>query len=127
LRVPQRLGDPLEDAFNVRKHLVVPEAQDSIAVRFEKCGALCVALALKCVLPTVELKNQLCFWTAEVHDERSDRMLAPELRPAHLPITQPPPELDLDVSLITPKAPGVWSRRFSNLAPHPTLSPEGRG
>jgi len=86
-----------------------------------------ISFTLNRVMPAIDFDDEPCFRTAEVDDERSDRMLAPELRCAGLPITKPPPELELDVSLITSKTPGVWSRRFSDLTPHPALSPEGRG
>src|SRR5882724_9692885 len=68
VRVPQCLGDPLEDALYVRERLVIPEAQDSIALRFEKSGALRIGWALERMLHTVELNDHLRLGAAEVDD-----------------------------------------------------------
>jgi hypothetical protein len=78
------------------------------------------------VLATVELDAQSRIRTVEVGDVRSYRMLAAELEAAETTIAELGPELEFGIGLAGAKLPGVVAGWFSE-APHPTLSPEGRG
>jgi hypothetical protein len=51
------------------------------------------------VLTTIELDHQLGFRAAEVRNERSDGMLAPESRTAQPSIAKPRPQFPLRIRL----------------------------
>src|SRR6266498_739326 len=127
VRVGQRLGDSLQHPTDVSQHFIVPEPENPIAVSFEERSTLRIGFTLTCVLPAVQFDDELYFGTTEVGDEWPDGMLAPDLGPGELPITQPPPERSLGIRLVAAKAPCVSSRFLLNRSPPPPPSPQGGG
>jgi hypothetical protein len=69
-----------QDAINVRQHVIVPEAQHTVAVSFETPCARFVFRRLPLVLAAVDLDDQLRSMTCEVRDARPDRNLPAEMR-----------------------------------------------
>src|SRR6266540_3590226 len=117
VRVGQRLGDSLQHPTDVSQHFIVPEPENPITVSFEERSTLRIGLTLNCVLPAVQFDDELYFGTTEVGDEWPDGMLAPDLGPGELPITQPPPERSLGIRLVAAKAPCVSSGFLLNRSP----------
>jgi hypothetical protein len=53
-----------------------------IAPRAQESAPSLISLSSRSVLSAVEFDRELLIWTAEIHDESADRMLAAKLRPA---------------------------------------------
>lgn len=79
MRVNESLCNPLQDSFDILHHLIIPEAQYSIALVHEEYGPPLIRFRLRGVLPTIQFYNQTALWAAEVGDEATNRMLSPEL------------------------------------------------
>jgi hypothetical protein len=89
----------LEHAVGIGEDFVVPEAQNAISLGREQCSTPRIAVALDRMLTAVELDDQATLGTAEVDDERPDRMLTPDLDAHESPITQTRPQATLRVRL----------------------------
>ena len=72
------LPDDFQDSFGVFQHLVVPEADDTIAECFDDLGPRSIGLSR--VLPAIEFDRQSQTSAAEIRDVRSDGTLPNELR-----------------------------------------------
>jgi len=83
----------LEYAINVVEDLLVPEAQNLIALPFEIFSATLIGLPFVrlTMLATVKLDNETCFGTEEIRDVRTNRVLPPEFGTIKLTIPQPVP------------------------------------
>jgi hypothetical protein len=86
------------------KHVVVPEAQNQIALRFERSSPLGILLATFGVLATIEFNNQSRRLTAEVCDVVTDCDLPAKFQAIQATIAQPEPQLSLGVGLIAPQS-----------------------
>lgn len=80
MRVVQRGCNYRVNAIGIAEHLVVPEANDSIAFIFDDFGAFGVGIGS--MLPAVDLDDELCRMAREIDDETPQRYLLPpvELR-----------------------------------------------
>jgi hypothetical protein len=79
--------DLADDAFSLRPHIVVPEAQDGVAERCQPSVALEIVLALG-MLAAVDFDHQLEARAAEVGEVVADGMLAPEVDTLELSAAQ---------------------------------------
>jgi hypothetical protein len=75
-----RVGDGRAHAIYVRQHVVVPYADDPIALLNEPRVAIAVSLRafVRSVMTAIDLDDQAMLRTEEVHDVRSDRCLTPK-------------------------------------------------
>jgi hypothetical protein len=66
-------------------HFIVPEPHDPVAELRQIAVSSLVPADIDGMLPAIQLNDQLCRRTEEINDERTDRLLAPELQPAQSP------------------------------------------
>ena len=72
------MADRFQDALGVLEHVVVPDADDAIAERFDYLGSGSVRFGR--MLPAVDLNREAQSSAGEVGDMRANRKLADELR-----------------------------------------------
>ncbi len=72
--------NPLDHAFDVAQHLIVPETHHSIAAREQGRFSERIGIVLLRVMPAVDLDNQPLLFAAEVRDQSADRKLAAEFQ-----------------------------------------------
>jgi len=63
-------------ALDVTHHINVIESQDSIAFRFQKCGALPIIFSLVKMRSAIQFNHEFLSRSAEICDVYSDGMLA---------------------------------------------------
>ena len=75
--------DRRRDAVEVGQNLVVPEAQDNMAYRFELGGPIMVASdhLAGTVLATIEFNDHMMLQAREIDDKSANRSLTLELQP----------------------------------------------
>lgn len=120
-------GDRFEDAFGVSQDLVVPEADDAVAVGLDGGGSRSVVLGV--VLPTVAFNRQAERPAGEVHNMIADRKLPGEFR-AERPRTQVRPQAPLGMGHLAAQLARGFGQSLSchlSLAPTPTLPRTGEG
>jgi hypothetical protein len=103
--------DRLQHAGNVAKDVIVPKADDTVAMLGEFAAARGISVCLRCVLTAIEFDRDFARRTREVGNESTDRMLATEPE-RHLAFVQCPPEEALRVGVIAAESPrdqGSWS------------------
>ena len=89
----------LKHAFDIPKHVVVPEAQNAITVRLQRSRSFGICNSARSMLTTVDLDNEMRSVTCEVHDVLLDPNLPTEMRTADREtMTEMPPEFALGVS-----------------------------
>jgi hypothetical protein len=76
---------------------VIPEAQDTKALRIQPRGACFVLLANRTMLTAVQLNNDLSLEAREIDDELTDGCLSAEPETTELPAAQLRPEPALGV------------------------------
>ena len=97
-----RAPNDLKHAINVSKHVVIPEAQDTIALRFEKLGALQISVDGFSVLPAINLNDQPGLMARKIDNVRAQPHLPPEMRAIDSkPRTQMTPEFLFCVSRLS--------------------------
>jgi hypothetical protein len=84
--------DFIEHFVRICQHPLIPEAQDPVALRSEKRAPSLVFGGLLGVLAAIDLHDQTPFNRAEIHEVRTNRMLATELYAAHPLASQMPPK-----------------------------------
>ncbi len=104
----RRLGDGVVDAFGVGQHLIVPEAEDAVALGFEEPGS---RRRVESVLAAVELDHQMLFETYEIDDVGTDGMLAAEFDAVQLTRAQQAPERLFGIG-------GIASKLFRSVIRH---------
>jgi len=57
----------LHHAFNIRKHVVVPESDHAKSTRFQPASPLRIRLLLVRVLPSIKFNDQFGFVTNKIH------------------------------------------------------------
>ena len=103
----KRLKNTFDNTVRVHQYVVVPEAQNEIANRFQLVCACCVLLRGACVLTAIQLHNEACRLAAEVHHITAKRHLTSEFQSGKTAITQAKPQRTLCVGLIAPQSPGM--------------------
>lgn len=94
--------DNLHHAFNIGKHVIVPEAQHFIALGFQPCGSRGVFgyRFLMRMLAAVAFDDEIGGVTGEVCDEISDGGLPPEMKAGGFQVSQFAPEYFFCVGLV---------------------------
>lgn len=95
------LSQANQNSIDVFQHLIVPEANNTIAGFLQSAGALRVDQFL--MLAAVHFDDQPCLPTKKVRDEGSDRGLSSELEAAQLTRPELLPKQPLGVSLVPPQ------------------------
>ena len=122
----QLLEKQRQNTVRIRKNIIVPEANDPIALPFEP-GRSFRVIEVVSVLPAIDFDDESSLGTQEVHDVGADWHLPFELESEKSAIAQARPESTFCIGLVDPQH--ARPRHVSTLhqAPHPTLSPRGRG
>jgi hypothetical protein len=82
-----------EHAIDVSDHVVIPEAQDAIALAFEKSGTLRIGGGHFGMLPAINLDDESSVVTGKVHDVGPQPNLPSEMRARNgQTMPQMPPE-----------------------------------
>ena len=89
-----------QHTFRVGEHVVVPETDDTIALRLDPAGAGLVILRM---LSTVDFDNELDLGAKEIDDVGSQRMLASEAETFELSSAQVRPKSDLGIGRRQPQ------------------------
>jgi hypothetical protein len=92
-------GNHFKHALEVAEDLVVPEAEDLVALLGEEGRALRIGIALDRMLATIELDGQVMLGAAEVDDVWPDQMLPAKLDADESAVTKPGPEATLSIRL----------------------------
>ena len=98
---PQVFGDRRTHAFEVRQHLVVPEAQNPVALVLEGAGSLCFLRRRPLVLAAVNFDDQARIMANKVGNLTPQRHLPAESVPVNLIQSQDSPNAFLGVSHIS--------------------------
>lgn len=117
MRVLEGLEDSLQDGVRLGQCLVVPEVQNPIAASLQEGCPPAIRVSLHCMLTAVEFDHETPLGTAEVNDERPDRMLPPELGASNLTVTETGPQLALGVSLTSAQLASTALRRGLHPSP----------
>src|SRR6185312_273475 len=96
----QRRNDPFQYAFEILHHFVVPESQNTKAVRFEAPRPLLLVLVGIAVLAAIDLDDQAVLEADEIDDIAFDRLLPAEFG-ANLMRAQCPPDPLLGLGRVT--------------------------
>ncbi len=72
----QSVGNRVMNSISIAKHLIVPEAQHSMAFAFDHRRALRVRF--RAMLPAINLDDELCTVAGKICDEMSDWHLPPK-------------------------------------------------
>ncbi len=92
----QRQPDRSQYAFDVFKHLAIPESDDAIAPLRQHGAAKCVRVLLSTVLASVKLDSELARWTGNIDNPLANRMLAAKF-PLRTILPQNEPKTPLDI------------------------------
>src|SRR5690606_5430643 len=95
-------GDSQDHTVDVLQHVVVPETDHAITVRFDQPGSLIVGGVVG-VLPAVDFDGQLEAAAGEIDDEVADLILARELN-AELFAAQARPQASFRVRRLAPQS-----------------------
>lgn len=120
-------GDYLQHPIHVAQHIVVPEADDAVAVGFDDPGAVRVDRAFG-MLPAVAFDGEAQGAAGEVGNEVADLVLASKLCAAKLAGAQVRPQALFSVGrFVSETARSLCEALFSQFrTPIPTL-PQGEG
>ena len=83
--------DFCHDAFGLLQHVVIPEAQDAVALVLQKQAALLVVGLLVGVLSAVQFDNQPDCRGGKIGDVTANDVLAAEFDAVQLSAAQAPP------------------------------------
>lgn len=121
-------GDDLQDAFGVHQHIIVPEADQAVAVGFDGAGAVRVRCALG-VLPAIAFDRNPQAAAGEIDDVAANRELPRGLCAAKLSGAQMRPQMPFGIGHIAAQfARNSGQSLFSHLGtPIPNPFPSGKG
>ena len=72
----KQVADAKQNAVGVGEHVVVPEANDAVAFRFEPARARRIGFFLIHMLSAVDFEDEIGFRTEEIDDIAADGLLA---------------------------------------------------
>jgi hypothetical protein len=96
----------LNHAFNIIHHLIVPKANDFVALRFQIFCSLVVVFLLFQMLTPIQFDNQFCFGGAKIGDVLSDGVLSSKVD-AQLVVADVRPKFSLGGRGFFPKFDGA--------------------
>jgi hypothetical protein len=105
----ERGGNRLQHAVDISNHVVVPKAQDAVAMLDQPLIACGVAL-VGGVLSTIDFNDQPALAADEVDNERSHWLLADEFLAVNGATAQPIPKLEFGMGGLMPEAAGAFGR-----------------
>ena len=111
----ERSEELREHTLGIRQHVVVPEADHAPALRSEIVVSLPVALRF-CMLPAIDLDDDLSVDAGEVRNIWRDRMLATETPSAELVVAQACPQSTFGIRHVASKAAEPCFVGFSSFA-----------
>ena len=117
--------DYLSNTLQVRKYVVVPEAQHAIAFGLEKGSSTLIGV-LSRMLTTIGFHDQPALLAHEIGNEWTDRLLPPELGAIQLAVAERGPELALGIGHFAAQALGPCER-LTSVAGHALTLPPLRG
>jgi hypothetical protein len=88
------------DPVSIFQHVVIPEAYNEVAHRFQDLGSILVALPILIVLPTIDFHDDFHISAQEVDYESVDRHLPFEFPTGKSAIAQAKPQHTLGIRLI---------------------------
>ena len=115
-----------QHAVSVGKNIIVPKANDTIALTLKPRRSLRVAKTIG-MLPAIEFDNQTPFGAEKISDIQTDRHLPSKFETKKRTIAEIRPQTFFGVRLIDAQSASIRNVSSFHKAPHPTLSPTGRG
>jgi hypothetical protein len=100
--MPQLPGDDRTHAFEVRQHLIVPEAHNLIALAFQKTRPFRLVSRRPLVLAAIDFDNQTRVVAHKIGDIPPERQLPAEAMAVHLRRSQDSPNASLGVGHVLP-------------------------
>lgn len=121
-------GDARQNAIRVCQHIVVPEADDTVAVGFDDFGSNSVGGIVR-MLPAVQFDSEAQAAASKVRNKVADRVLPGELCAAQLTRAQVRPQPLFRVSRIAPQLAREAGQSLSCQCrkPIPNPFPQGKG
>lgn len=121
-------ADAFQHAIHIREDIMVPEADDAVAMRFDQRGARDVAVAGR-MLSAVQFDHQSRRPASEVRDMCPDRKLTDEFEAVDLPRAQSRPQRLFRFGRVAVQCARGVGQAFLHhrLTPSPNLLPQGRG
>jgi hypothetical protein len=110
VRVTECLCNPLQDRFDIVHHVIIPEAQYSIALLHQKCGPSSIRFLPSSVLSTIQLYDQATFRAAEISGEATDGMLSTKFCVTQSSVAKVYPQPALGFSLSMTQSTGAISK-----------------
>jgi hypothetical protein len=88
----------LKHAIDILQHVVIPKAQDAIAIRFKNFRPFHIGVCPHCVLSAVDLDDEASPMRSKISDVAPNPNLAPKVRVGGVQsASQMPPELALGI------------------------------
>src|SRR5207244_3649884 len=113
------------DTVDVRKDLIVPEAQHPVALGLEPSRATLVDRETLCLamLRTIDLDDQLCAVVAKIRDIGSDGCWLAELKAMAIELAQFVPELALGIALLPSHATSPFAHQIGHATTPKSITP----
>ena len=96
----QRSNDFFQDTVDVSHHVVIPKAQNQVSHRLKNARATSVSFCSNCMLPAIELNDEMCIGTEEIDDKTVDGKLPSKFPSAKTTIAKTKPQHAFGVRLI---------------------------
>lgn len=119
-------GDDLQDAIDIRQHVIVPEPDHSVAMRLDNTRTVRVRRVFG-VLPAVQLYREAQAAAGEVRNEITKRELPREFRPLKLACAKVRPEALLGFRRIAAQLARHFSQTLFRQRGTPISNPFPRG
>lgn len=74
------MGNMLKDCIGIGQDFMIPVTEDLITMLSQERSPQLIGRRLISMLSAVKLHHEVLFWAAEVHNVRSDGMLATKLQ-----------------------------------------------
>jgi hypothetical protein len=74
----KRGRDDFDDTIDILHYIIIPEAQGQISHCLQNACSIRIGLGLNCMLPAVELDDEMSLGATEIDDKSVDRKLPSE-------------------------------------------------
>jgi hypothetical protein len=91
----------VKHTVNVLHHVVIPKSQNEITGIHQVLRSLFILLHTICMLPAIDLQDELCIGTAKIHNEAIERHLSPEFPSTKPTVTQAEPQHPFRIGLMS--------------------------